>query len=175
MIISGFGGKNGSLSSRSTGIKEETDGFLSIVRSIAGGDLLFCFEVTEWRDALGAYDTYFANIGTDGPSFGTYNGEPVLNFDGSSTGLRTQEVDTQLLGKKDLSLLLFTKTNAGSTFQAILEFSNLWYRHGAFTISEQRDSSDFSGYFAQSNNISQLNVSCPAGANGTNVDVDSIY
>jgi hypothetical protein len=184
MIISGFGGKNGSLSSRSTGIKEETDGFLSIVRSIAGGDLLFCFdpstiggiavgnEVTEWRDALGAYDTYFANIGTDGPSFGTYNGEPVLNFDGSSTGLRTQEVDTQLLGKKDLSLLLFTKTNAGSTFQAILEFSNLWYRHGAFTISEQRDSSDFSGYFAQSNNISQLNVSCPAGANGTNVDVD---
>jgi hypothetical protein len=184
MIISGFGGKGGSLSSRSSGVATEEDksgGFLNLVRSIAGDDLLFCFdpdtiggvavggEVDEWNDALGAYDTNFATIGTTDPSLGFYNNKLVLNFDGTGNGLRTTAEDTQLLGKRDLSLLIFTKTNAGSDFQAILEFSNLWYRHGAFTVGENVASSDFAGYFAQANNISEINTGAPTAAS---VDVD---
>jgi hypothetical protein len=184
MIISGFGGKGGSLSSRSSGVTTEEDksgGFLNLVRSIAGDDLLFCFDpdtiggvavggaVDEWDDALGAYDTNFATIGTTDPSLGFYNNKLVLNFDGTGNGLRTTAEDTQLLGKSDLSLLIFTKTNAGSDFQAILEFSNLWYRHGAFTVGDNVASSEFAGYFAQSNNISQINTGAPTAAT---VDVD---
>jgi len=93
----------------------------------------------------------------------------VLNFDGTDTGLRTLAEDTQLLGERDLSLLFFTKTNAGSTYQAIIEFSNLWYRHGAFACGDNRASADFAGYFAQANNISQINTGAPVAAN---VDVD---
>ena len=184
MIISGFGGKGGSLSSRSSGVTTEEDksgGFLNLVRSIAGDDLLFCFDpdtiggvavggaVDEWNDALGAYDTNFATIGTTDPSLGFYNNKLVLNFDGTGNGLRTTAEDTQVLGKRDLSLLIFTKTNAGSDFEAILEFSNLWYRHGAFTLGDNRASSDFAGYFAQANNISQINTGAPTAAS---VDVD---
>jgi len=184
MMRSGFGGKGGSISSRSNGVittEDKSGGFLNIVRSVAGSDLLFCFDpssisgvdvggaVDAWSDSLGAYDTNFATIGTTDPSLGLYNNKPVLNFDGSGTGLRTVAEDTQLLGKRALSLLIFTKTNAGSGLQAILEFSDLWYRHGAFTISENRASSDFAGYFAQANNISQINTGAPVPAN---VDVD---
>tara|TARA_S200002703_G_scaffold146266_1_gene141187 strand:+ start:2469 stop:3806 length:1338 start_codon:yes stop_codon:yes gene_type:complete len=184
MIISGFSGKGGSLSSRSSGIAYEEDrsgGFLNLVRSIAGDDLLFCFDpdtiggvavgggVDEWNDTLGAYDTNFTTIGTTDPSLGLYNNKLVLNFDGTGNGLRTTAEDTQLLGKKELSLLIFTKTNAGSDFEAILEFSDLWYRHGAFTIGDNRASSDFAGYFAQANNISQINAGAPTAAS---VDVD---
>jgi len=184
MIISGFGAKGGSLSSRSSGVITEEDksgGFLNLVRSIAGNDLLFCFDpdtisgvavgggVSEWNDSLGAYDTNFATIGTTDPSLGFYNNKLVLNFDGSGNGLRTTAEDTQLLGKRNLSLLIFTKTNAGSSYQAILEFSSLWYRHGAFAMGDNRASSDFAGYFAQANNITQINAGAPVPAN---VDVD---
>lgn len=186
MIVSGFGGKGGSLSSRSSGVTTEEDksgGFLNLVRSIAGNDLLFCFDpdtirgvavgggVDDWSDALGVYDTNFQTIGsgvTD-PVLAFYNNKLVLNFDGTDTGLRTLAEDTQLLGERDLSLLFFTKTNAGSTYQAIIEFSNLWYRHGAFACGDNRASADFAGYFAQANNISQINTGAPVAAN---VDVD---
>jgi hypothetical protein len=188
MIVSGFGGKGGSLSSRSSGVVTEEDksgGFLNLVKSIAGDDLLFCLDpgsitddigetVNEWFDSLGAFDTHFTaeDVANRKPSFSLYNNKPVLDFDGTNNAFRSAANVSQLNNKTALSLIYFAKANSGTGVQAILELDALWYTVNGFTAAFQRDSSDFAVYNGQNQNPGGINTGGVAGSNGTNVDVD---
>jgi hypothetical protein len=188
MIISGFGGKGGSLSSRSSGVTYEEDrtgGFLNIVKSIAGDDLLFCLDpgsitdgigqtVNEWFDSLGAFDTHFTaqDVANRKPSFSLYNNKPVLDFDGTNNAFRSAANVSQLNNKKALSLIYFAKVNGGSGFKTILELDALWYNVNGFTAGVERDAADYTIYNAQDQHPDGLNTGGVAGSNGTNVDVD---
>jgi len=188
MIISGFGGKGGSLSSRSSGVATEEDrsgGFLNLVRSIAGDDLLFCLDpnsitagigetVNEWFDSLGAFDTHFTaqDVAEYKPSFSLYNNKPVLNFNGANNAFRSAQNASQLNNKKALSLIYFAKANGGSGFESIFELHALWYIVNGFAVGIQRDSSDYAVYYAQDQDPDGVSRGGVAGSNGTNVDVD---
>jgi len=186
---SGFGGKGGSLASRSSGVAHEEDksgGFLNLVRSIAAGDLLFCLEpdsinvgfgevISSWTDSLGAFDTKFIpDNDTRRPAFSSFNKKPVVSFNGTDDSLRSQAVVEQLNDKSALSLIYFAKANGGTDFDTILELAGLWYDEDGFAVGIQRNSSDFSVYNGQSQGgvASNTQVGGVAGSNGTIVDVD---
>ena len=189
MRRSGFGGRQGSISSRSSGkirAEDRASNFLNLVKSIAGGDLLFCLEpdsinvgfgevISSWTDSLGAFDTQFIpDNDTRRPSFNFVNNKPVVSFNGTDDSLRSQNAVEQLNDKSALSLIYFAKANGGTGFDTILELAGLWYDEDGFAVGIQRNSSDFSVYNGQSQggNASNTQVGAVAGSNGTIVDVD---
>ena len=189
MRRSGFGGRQGSISSRSSRkirAGDRASNFLNLVKSIAGGDLLFCLEpdsinvgfgevISSWTDSLGAFDTQFIpDNDTRRPSFNFVNNKPVVSFNGTDDSLRSQNAVEQLNDKSALSLIYFAKANGGTGFDTILELAGLWYDEDGFAVGIQRNSSDFSVYNGQSQggNASNTQVGAVAGSNGTIVDVD---
>ena len=116
---SGFGRKNGSLSANTLGVTTVADragGFLSIIKSISGSDLIFCLDaydiknvavggtITNWYDSADQFDTYFTEA-TNKPAFGLFRNKPTVVFGGSNV-MTTATSSAGLNGVTDCTLLL---------------------------------------------------------------------
>tara|TARA_Y100001973_G_C5158112_1_gene311985 strand:+ start:229 stop:1107 length:879 start_codon:yes stop_codon:yes gene_type:complete len=184
---SGFGGRHGSLSSRSTGqvrVEDKSSNFLNLVKHIAGDDLLFCLDslsindiavggtITNWFDAWDVFNTNFTS--TDKPTLDLYNGKPVVSFNGSSNFMSTAANATQLNSKTALSLVYFSKNESSSDgFQTVLEYGTYWYSLNGFAVAFQLGASDFAVYNGQDQHPDGTAVGGIAGADGTNVTVNN--
>ena len=129
---SGFGRKNGSLSANTLGVstvEDRSGGFLSLVKSIGGSDLIFCLDaydiknvavggkITNWSDSLGVFDTNFTQE-TEGnrPAFGLFRNKPSVAFNVTDI-MATATSVAALNGVKDLSIVWAQKfDNMGTGF-----------------------------------------------------------
>ena len=187
MLRSGFGGRQGSISSRSSGkirAEDRASNFLNLVRSIAGSDLLFCLDplsihdisqgdpVTNWFDAWDVFNTNFTS--NDKPTLDLYNGKPVVSFNGSSNFMSTAANATQLNSKTALSLVYFSKNESSAdALQSVIEYGTFWYNMNGFSVILARDESDFAVYNGQDQHPDGTAVGGIAGADGTNVTINN--
>ncbi len=172
MIASGFGGKNGSLSTRSVGkirVADKAGGFLNLVRNIAGTDLLFCVDaisinnvavgdnITTWNDACGVWDTNFAES-TNPPILGVYNGKRVVSFPGTKY-MSSAATVSQLSGKSELTILWFQIDNSSTNFATVLEMDTNYINANNFILGSQTDNTNFSIYIAMRQQAAAYNES----------------
>jgi hypothetical protein len=184
---SGFGGRHGNFSSRSTGkirVEDKSSNFLNLVKHTAGDDLLFCLDslsindiavggtITNWFDAWDVFNTNFTS--TDKPTLDLYNGKPVVSFNGSSNFMSTAANATQLNSKTALSLVYFSKNEDSSDgFQTVLEYGTYWYSMNGFAVAFQLGASDFAVYNGQDQHPDGSALGGIAGADGVNVTVNN--
>lgn len=187
MRRSGFGGRQGSISSRSSGkirAEDRASNFLNLVKSIAGSDLLFCLDslsikdiavggtITNWFDAWDVFNTNFTS--TNKPTLDLYNGKPVVSFNGSSNFMSTAANATQLNSKTALSLVYFSKSESSAdALQVVMEYGDLWYQMNGFSVILARDENDFAVYNGQDQHDDGTAVGGIGGADGTNVTVNN--
>jgi|TARA_R110002020_G_scaffold14313_4_gene50813 hypothetical protein len=161
MLRSGFGGREGQKSARSAGkirVADKSGDFLSLVRDIAGTDLLFCVDalsinnvaigdnVTAWNDACGVWSTNFAES-TNPPTLGVYNGKRVVSFPGTKY-MSSAATVSQLSGKSELTILWFQIDNSSANFATVLEMDTSYANANNFILGSQTDSTNFSIYIA---------------------------
>ncbi|HAW79364.1 MAG TPA: hypothetical protein DCX27_06370 [Balneola sp.] len=184
---SGFGGRHGNFSSRSTGkirVEDKSSNFLNLVKHTAGDDLLFCLDslsikdiavggtITNWFDAWDVFNTNFT--ATDKPTLDLYNGKPVVSFNGSSNFMSTAANATQLNSKTALSLVYFSKNESSAdALQAVMEYGTYWYNMNGFSLILARGESNFAVYNGQRQHPDGGAAGHIAGADGVNVTVNN--
>ena len=171
MLRSGFGGKGGSLSSRSSGVAREEDrsgGFLSLVRSMAGDDLVMCIDahsindvavgdtITNWFDSLGVLSTHFTQATeSNKPALALFRNKPVVNFNGSNL-MTTAANMSELNGVRDCTIIVMFDHEGAVTLSLVAEYTDDYNSKDAFalTIDEspkayslsQKDTTSGAGY-----------------------------
>lgn len=150
MMRSGFGGKGGSISSRSTGVittEDNSGGFLNLVRSMAGDDLVMCLEaygvegvavgdtITNWYDSLGVLSTHFTQ-GTEAnrPALALFRNKPVVNFNGSNL-MTTAANMSELNGVRDCTVIVMFDHEAAATTSIIAEYTANYNLADAFALT----------------------------------------
>ena len=150
MLRSGFGGKGGSLSSRSSGVATTADsagGFLSLVRSMAGDDLVMCLDahsindvavgdtITNWFDSLGVLSTHFTQATADNkPALALFRNKPVVNFNGSNL-MTTAANMSELNGVRDCTIIVMFDHEASATTSIIAEYTANYNLANAFALT----------------------------------------
>ena len=138
MMRSGFGGKGGSISSRSTGVittEDNSGGFLNLVRSMAGDDLVMCLDaygvegvavggtITNWYDSLGVLSTHFTQ-GTEAnrPALALFRNKPIVNFNGSNL-MTTAANMSELNGVRDCTVIAMLDHEGAAVTNLIAEYT----------------------------------------------------
>lgn len=145
-MSSGFGRKNGSLSANTLGVSTVTDrggGFLSLVKSIGGSDLIFCLDaydiknvavsgtITNWYDSAFQFESYFTEAANK-PAFGLFRNKPSVSFNTTDI-MATATSVAALNGVKDLSIVWAQKfNNIGTGF--LLEWGPRFDLNQSFAI-----------------------------------------
>ena len=143
---SGFGRKEGSLSANSIGLSKVEDrsgGFLNLIKSIAGEDIVFLLDarsikdisiggtITNWYDSTGEFESYFTD-GVNKPAFTLFRNKPAVAFDGTNI-LATQANIAVLNGVQDLTIIWSQKfNNTGTGF--ILEWGTNFTSGQSFAL-----------------------------------------
>ena len=150
----GFGGKGGSLSSRSIGVATSEDrsgGFLSLVRAVAGGDLVVCLDaqsindvavgdtITNWNDSLGVLSTNFTQATADNkPALALFRNKPIVNFNGSNL-MTTAANLSELNGVRDCTVIMMFDHEASEATTIILEYTANYNSANAFALTTAED------------------------------------
>ncbi len=151
---SGFGGKGGSLSSRSIGVTTSEDrsgGFLSLVRAVAGGDLVVCLDaqsindvavgdtITNWNDSLGVLSTNFTQATADNkPALALFRNKPIVNFNGSNL-MTTAANMSELNGVRDCTIIMMFDHEASEATTIVLEYTANYNSANAFALTTAED------------------------------------
>lgn len=154
MIISGFGGKGGSLSSRSSGVTTEEDksgGFLNLVRSIAGDDLVMCLDaqsindvavggtITNWYDSLGVLSTHFTQATeANRPALALFRNKPIVNFNGSNL-MTTAANMSELNDVRDCTIIAMLDHEGVVVTSLIAEYTADYTAANAFALLIETD------------------------------------
>ena len=161
MLRTGFGGRHGNKSARSAGkirVADKSSNFLSMVRSIAGTDLLFCVDalsindvatagnVTAWDDAWGVWSTGFEEE-TKPPTLGIYNNKRALSFAGDNY-MSSAATVAQLNGKSELTLVWFQNDVSTANFAYVLEMDTAYTNQNNFILGSDTDSSNYGIYIS---------------------------
>ena len=147
---SGFGGKGGSLSSRSIGVttaEDRSGGFLSLVRAVAGGDLVVCLDaqsikdvavgdtITNWNDSLGVLSTNFTQATADNkPALALFRNKPIVNFNGSNL-MTTAANLSELNDVRDCTVIMMFDHEASEATTIILEYTADYNSANAFALT----------------------------------------
>ena len=143
---SGFGRKNGSLSANSIGkasVEDRSGGFLNLIKSIGGSDLIFCLDaydiknvavggtITNWYDSAFQFESHFTEA-TNKPAFGLFRNKPAVSF-GTTDIMSTATSVAALNGIRDLSIVWAQKFGNTGT-GVLLEWGPRFDLNQAFAI-----------------------------------------